>query len=97
VPKARGTGGHIIISSQRVKEFVIAIDEDQVRLVFLITVRLLYAPHCLASLRCRLEHRIEQIANDLVTGRRNPTFAPAFTSAQIMRAPMCVFPVPGGP
>src|ERR1700730_13069949 len=75
-PKPRGTRGHIISSSQRVKEFVIPIDEGQVRLVFLITVRLLYAPHLLASLRCRLEHRIQQIANDLMTGRRNTDFRP---------------------
>src|SRR3984893_15586538 len=67
-PKPRGTRRHVTSSSQRVKQFVIAIDEGQVRLVFLITVRFLYAPHRLASLRCRLEHRIQQIANDLMTG-----------------------------
>src|SRR5437763_2473321 len=66
-PKPRGTRSHIIISSQRVKEFVIALDKRELRQIVLVAVHLLSAPHQLACLSGRLKYRVEQIPNDLVT------------------------------
>ena len=46
---------------------------------------------------CSLDHLEKQVLDDLVADCGNPHFLPCRTSSQIIRAPVNVFPDPGGP
>jgi hypothetical protein len=46
---------------------------------------------------CRDNHFVEKVGDDFVTVAVMPIRLPSRASAQIMRAPVYVFPAPGGP
>ena len=71
--------------------------EGKPMLRLLLITHLVAAPQVNPAFVGRLDGRINQITDDLVTVAVMPTFFPRRTNSQIICAPVKVLPAPGGP